>query len=178
VQLLDTPGGLAHFPGLAAAVAQSLLPLAAHLTLCALREARRRQGGKCKPRRQSRSDVSVSTDHASVSFQFLSSPRTRHQRALQEIVELSALHCRKSAGRKPQEPLQNCHAQAEAVKCMLARGRGGARGGHTSGGVSGPTVGAGECPSILFAQNIGVAFTCFGKRDELRGNWPARHEMG
>jgi hypothetical protein len=52
VQLLDTPGGLAHFPGLAAAVAQGLLPLAAHLTLCALREARRRQGGKCKPRRQ------------------------------------------------------------------------------------------------------------------------------
>jgi hypothetical protein len=40
-----------------------------------------------------------------------------------------ALHCRKSAGRKPQEPLQNCHAQAEAVKCMLARGRGGARAG-------------------------------------------------
>jgi hypothetical protein len=51
-----------------------------------------------------------------------------------------ALHCRRSAGRKPQEPLQNCHAQAEAVKCMLARGRGGARGGHTSGGVSGPVA--------------------------------------
>jgi hypothetical protein len=90
VQLLDTPGGLAHFPGLAAAVAQGPLPLAAHLTLCALREARRRQGGNGKPRRQSRRDVSVPTDHGSVSFQFLTGfPRTRHQRTLREIVEPS-----------------------------------------------------------------------------------------
>jgi hypothetical protein len=34
----------------------------------------------------------------------------------------SALHCRKSAGRRPQEPLQNCHAQAGAVKCTRVRG--------------------------------------------------------
>jgi hypothetical protein len=45
-----------------------------------------------------------------------------------------ALHCRKSAGRKPQEPLQNCHAKAEAVKLMLALGRGGARAGTPAAG--------------------------------------------
>jgi hypothetical protein len=33
-----------------------------------------------------------------------------------------------------------------------------------------PTVGAGECPSYFFAQNIGIAFTAFGKRNELRGD--------
>src|SRR5262249_10251528 len=50
-------------------------------------------------------------------LQFLiSSPRTRRQRAQQEIVELWALHVGKAAGRKPQERLQNCHAQTSAVE--------------------------------------------------------------
>jgi hypothetical protein len=88
----------------------------------ALREARRRQHGKGKPRRHSRSDVSVPTDHASVSFQFLiSSPARGTNAHCRTSLELGALHCRNSAGHKPQEPLQNCHAQAEAVKCIAIR---------------------------------------------------------
>jgi hypothetical protein len=33
-----------------------------------------------------------------------------------------------------------------------------------------PIVGGANVLQYLFAQNIGVAFTCFGKRDELRGD--------
>src|SRR5215510_9231337 len=60
VVLLDAPGGLAHFSGLAVALADRLLPRAAHTGLAAvaaLREARRCKGGNREPQRQRRSPV-------------------------------------------------------------------------------------------------------------------------
>src|SRR5262249_21686246 len=66
------PGGLAHFSGLAVALAQRLLPRAAHTGLAAfaaLREARRCQSGNREPQRQRGSPVLVPTDHHSISFQ-------------------------------------------------------------------------------------------------------------
>src|SRR5262249_23186292 len=72
VVLLDAPGGLAHFSGLAVALAQRLLPRAAHTGLAAfaaLREARRCQSGNREPQRQRGSPVLVPTDHHSISFQ-------------------------------------------------------------------------------------------------------------
>jgi len=63
-------------------------------------------------------------EHASISSSFLINSPARGQRAQQEIVEFRALHVSKSAGRKPQEPLQNCHAQTSAVECRRRSPRG------------------------------------------------------
>src|SRR5262245_30739221 len=79
------------------------------------------------PRTMVRSPSSFSS--VSVSHQL---PRTRRQRALQEIVECSALHVGKSAGRGPQERSKNCHAQTGAVECRRRAVRGRAQCCHTS----------------------------------------------
>src|SRR5262249_6982277 len=76
LHLVSAPGRLRQFPSLAGTLVQRLLPVAAHIVivLCALRGARRCQSGDCEPRRQSRSDVFVPMEHASISFSFSSAP--------------------------------------------------------------------------------------------------------
>src|SRR5215831_16783185 len=63
LDLVVRPGMLRQLSGLGVAVAQRILPRAAHLILAALREARRCQGGNREPQRQRRSPVHVPTDH-------------------------------------------------------------------------------------------------------------------
>jgi hypothetical protein len=70
MDLVVTPGVLAHFPSLDIAVAQRLFPRAAHIAFIAsLREARRGERGNRKPQGKRCGHWFVHTNHASISLQ-------------------------------------------------------------------------------------------------------------
>ena len=111
VNLMVSPGVLAHLLSLGVAFLQRIFPRAAHLILRALRKARRCQGGNRNPQGKRRSHVFVHTDHDTL----LSRPTNRDNA---RSVGAAALHRCKPAGRKPWERLQNRHRRGESVKCI------------------------------------------------------------